>query len=108
MPHNLLDLSLLFQIIQRLPCKTTIDLKPVDEGGNCDEPIGLGIFVEFVGGGFVKDDSVIGFVLNYIPAIYQWMFLQWLLWGCQVIPFPFDHFFFCFLPPVAAGACANL
>jgi len=64
MPHNLLDLSLLFQIIQRLPCKTTIDLKSVDEGGNCDEPIGLDIFVEFVGGGFVKDDSVIGFVLN--------------------------------------------
>ena len=24
------------------------------------------------------------------------------------IPFPFDHFFFCFLPPVAAGACSSL
>ena len=23
------------------------------------------------------------------------------------IPLPFDHFFFCFLPPVAAGACEN-
>lgn len=21
------------------------------------------------------------------------------------VPFPFDHFFFCFLPPDAAGAC---
>jgi hypothetical protein len=21
------------------------------------------------------------------------------------VPLPFDHFFFCFLPPVAAGAC---
>ena len=24
------------------------------------------------------------------------------------VPFPFDHFFFCFLPPVAAGACSLL
>lgn len=24
------------------------------------------------------------------------------------VPLPLDHFFFCFLPPVAAGACARL
>lgn len=23
------------------------------------------------------------------------------------VPFPLDHFFFCFLPPVAAGACCK-
>lgn len=71
MSHNLLDLSLLFQIVQRLPRKTTINLKSVDKGGNRDEPIRLNIFVEFVGSGFIKDNCVIGLVLNYIPATNQ-------------------------------------
>lgn len=24
------------------------------------------------------------------------------------VPLPLDHFFFCFLPPVAAGACSHI
>lgn len=65
MPNHLLDLSLLLQIIQRLPCQAAIDLQSVDERGDCDEAVGLDVFVEFVGGGFVEDDGVVGLVLDY-------------------------------------------
>lgn len=65
MSNHLLDLSLLLQIIQRLPRETAIYLQSVDEGGNCDEAVGLNVFVEFVGGGFVEDDCVVGLVLDY-------------------------------------------
>lgn len=65
MSNHLLDLSLLLQIIQRLPCETAIDLQSVDKGGNCNEAVGLNVFVEFVGGGFVEDDGVVGLVLDY-------------------------------------------
>ena len=64
MPNHLLDLSLLLQIIQRLPCKATIDLQSINEGGDCDEAVGLDVLVEFVGGGFVEDDGVVGLVLD--------------------------------------------
>ena len=65
MPHHLLDLSLLLQIIQRLPCETAIDLQSVHERSDCDEAVGLNVFVKFVGGGFVEDDGVVGLVLDY-------------------------------------------
>jgi hypothetical protein len=65
MPNNLLNLSLLLQIVQRLPCQASIDLQSVDERSNCDEAVGLDIFIEFVGGGFVEDDGVVGLVLDY-------------------------------------------
>lgn len=65
MPHHLLDLSLLLQIIQRFPCKAAIDLQSVHERGDCDEAVGLNVLVEFVGGGFVEDDGVVGLVLDY-------------------------------------------
>ena len=64
MSHHLLDLSLLLQIVQRLPCETAIDLQSINERGDCDEAVGLDVFVEFVGGGFVKDDGVVGLVLD--------------------------------------------
>ncbi len=63
-PHHLFNLSLLLQITQRLPCQTAIDLESVDERGDCDEAVGLDVFVEFVGGGFVEDDGVVGLVLD--------------------------------------------
>ncbi len=64
MPNHLLDLSLLLQIIQRLPCQAAIDLQSVDERSDCDEAVGLDVFVEFVGGGFIEDDGVVGLVLD--------------------------------------------
>ena len=64
MPHHLLDLPFLLQIIQGLPSQTPIDLETIDEGGDGDETVGLHVFVEFVGGGFVEDDGVVGFVFD--------------------------------------------
>ena len=64
MPNHLLDLTLLLQIIQRFPREAAIDLQPVHERGDCDEAVGLDVFVEFVRGGFVEDDGVVGFVLD--------------------------------------------
>lgn len=64
MPNHLLDLSLLLQIIQRFPCQAAIDLQSVDKRGNCDEAVRLDVFVEFVRGGFVENDGVVGLVLD--------------------------------------------
>ena len=63
--NHLLDLSFLLQIIQRLPCETAIYLQSIHKGGDCDETVGLNVFVEFVGGGFVEDDGVVGLVLDF-------------------------------------------
>lgn len=46
--NDRLDLTLLLQILQALPREGTIDLQSVDEGGNCDETVGLDIFVELL------------------------------------------------------------
>ena len=64
MSHNLLNLPLLLQIIQRLPRQTAIDLQTIDERGDGDQAVRLDIFIEFVGGGFVEDDGVVGLVLD--------------------------------------------
>ena len=63
-PNHLLNLTLLLQVIQCLPCETSIDLQSIDERGDGDQAVRLDVFVEFVGGGFVEDDGVVGFVLN--------------------------------------------
>ena len=65
MSHHLLNLPLLFQIIQRLPRQAPVYLQPIDERGDGDEAVRLHIFVEFIGGAFVKDHGVVGFVLNW-------------------------------------------
>lgn len=64
MPDNLLDLTLLLQIIECLARQTSIDLQPIDQGGYGDEPIGLHVLVEFLGGGFVEYDGMVGFILD--------------------------------------------
>ena len=66
-PNHLLNLTLLLQIIQRFPCKAAVDLQSVHERGDCDETVGLDVFVEFVRGGFVEDDGVVGLVLDCFP-----------------------------------------
>ena len=64
-PHHLLDLPLLLQIVQNLPRQAAVDLHPVHEDRNGDEPVGLYVFVEFVRGGFVENDGVVGLVLDW-------------------------------------------
>ena len=117
MPHNLLDLSLLLQIIQRLARQTAIDLETIDERGDGDEAVGLDVFVEFVGGGFVEDDGVVGFVLDCrkrreesvgVGRVVMKIDVEGGALGGRwmIVPLPLDHFFFCFLPAdAAAGAC---
>ena len=62
---DLLDEALLLQVGKRLSCEGAIDLQSIDEGGDGDETVGLDIFLEFVGGGFIEDDGVVGLVLDY-------------------------------------------
>lgn len=64
MTHNLLDLALLLKIVQCLPRQRAVDLQPIDQRRDRDESVGLHVFVEFVRGGFVEDDGVVGFVLD--------------------------------------------
>ncbi len=105
MRHNLLDRPLLLQIRQRCPCQRAVDLQAIDEDGDCDEAVGLDVFGELLASRFVEDDGVVGLVLHCVRG-------GWLVGsmdgrggsgdGCGV-PFPLDHFFFCFFP-AAAGA----
>lgn len=64
MSHNLFNLPLLLQIIQRFAREGPIDLEAIDEGGDGDETVGLHVLVEFVRGGLVEDDGVVGFVFD--------------------------------------------
>ncbi len=133
--NDRLDLALLLEILQAPSRKGAVDLQSVDEGGDCDEAIGLNIFVELLGGGLVKQDGVLGLVLyckggcNVSQGSYeelQYPRTSACSQACHQachrachqayktvlgenpivdLPFPLDHFFFCFFAPVlAAGA----
>lgn len=64
MANNLLDLALLLQIGEALPCQGAVDLKSVDQDGNGHEAVGLDILVELLRGRLVQDDGVLGLVLD--------------------------------------------
>lgn len=65
MAEDLLDLTLLLEISKSLAGQATVDLQTVDKGGDSDETVGLDILVELLGGRLLKDDGVLGLVLNY-------------------------------------------
>lgn len=71
MSHHLLDLSLLLEVLQALPGERAVDLEPVDEGGNGHEAVGLDILIELVGSGLVKEDGVLGLVLDCLETQRQ-------------------------------------
>ena len=119
MRNDRLDLTLLLEVLQAPPRERAVDLHSVDEGGDCDETVGLDILVELLGSGLVKQDGVLGLVLDCIGDCNVSQELSYgddenLLRGKQKatgkivcvcnLPFPLDHFFFCFFAPVAAGA----
>ena len=128
MSHNLLNHPPLLQIIQRLPRQTPIDLQSIDQHGDGDEAVGLHVFVEFVRGGLVEDDGVVGLVLDCwtntsesatTSRVEAESFRDGEGWCCCLggmvdktmvhTPLPFDHFFFCFFPAeAAAGACCRI
>ena len=62
---DLLDHSPLLEISQSLAGQATVDLETVDKGGDGDETVGLDILVELLSGRLLKDDGVLGLVLNY-------------------------------------------
>lgn len=64
MCHHGLYLTLFLEIFQASPGKRSVDLHPVDEGGNSNETVGLNIFVELVCSGLLENDSVLGLVLD--------------------------------------------
>ena len=130
--NDLLDLACLLEVGERFPCKRAVNLQAIDEGGNGDEAVGLDILLELVVGLLVEDDSVVGLVLDCVAvsgdirgkcaeragtgakvssdATEASGILPRVLDMCLMctvryhVPLPLDHFFFCFLPPVAAGA----
>lgn len=45
---NLLDLTLLLQIVESCSCERAVNLKTIDEDGNGDETVGLDVLLELV------------------------------------------------------------
>lgn len=71
MADDLLDHSPLLEISQSLTGQATVDLETVDKGGDSDETVGLDILVELLSGRLLKDDGVLGLVLNYTANLCQ-------------------------------------
>jgi hypothetical protein len=69
--HHRLDHSLLLEVLQALAGERAVDLEPVDEGGDGHEAVGLDILVELVGSGLVKEDGVLGLVLDCLEMQRQ-------------------------------------
>ena len=129
---DLLDLAVGLEVLEGFPGERTVDLETIDEGGNGDQAVRLDILVELVGDVLVEDDGVLGLVLDCGACqlcILKSIFVcsrsaasgmgRWVVFGLRCsfvrarcvcagggghVPLPFDHFFFCFLPPVAEGA----
>lgn len=64
MANDLLDLSLLLEISEGFAGQAAVDLQTVDKGGNGDEAVGLDFLLESLGGLLLKDDGVLGLVLD--------------------------------------------
>ena len=64
MRNDLLNDTPLLQILQRRASQRTIDLESVDQDCDCDKTIGLHILLEFLVGGLVENDDVVGLVLD--------------------------------------------
>lgn len=61
---DLLDRSLLLQVVQTSPGERAVDLQSVDEHGNGDEAVRLHILLELLAGLLVENDGVLGLVLH--------------------------------------------
>lgn len=64
MPNHLLDLAFLLEILERLARQAAVDLEPVHERGDRDQPVGLHVLVQFIRGRLVEDYGMVGFVLD--------------------------------------------
>jgi hypothetical protein len=64
--NDLLDDTLLLEIREAATGDRAVDLHSVDKDRDGDQAVGLDILVQLVGNGLVKDDSVLGLVLDYV------------------------------------------
>jgi hypothetical protein len=72
--NDLLDLSLLLKISEGPAGQAAIDLQTVDKGGDGDQAVGLDILLESLGSLLLKDDGVLGLVLDYTVKSSQHSF----------------------------------
>ncbi len=61
---HLLDLALLFQVLETRARQRPVNLQSVNESRNCDEAVRLHILVQFVGCDLVENDGMLGLVLD--------------------------------------------
>lgn len=61
---DLLDLAVLLQLLQSLAGQAAVDLETVNQGGDSDQTEVLDILLETLGGLLLKDDVVVGLVLD--------------------------------------------
>jgi hypothetical protein len=72
--NDLLDLSLLLKISEGPAGQAAVDLQTVDKGGDGDQAVGLDILLESLGSLLLKDDGVLGLVLDYTVKSSQHSF----------------------------------
>lgn len=72
---NRFDDPLCFQLSQSLPGKTSIDLQPFHKNTHTHKSIRADFFEEFVVGGFIEEDGIVGFVLDF--AFGPFLLLGW-------------------------------
>lgn len=82
--NDLLDHTLLLQVVEGLACERAVDLQSVDEDGDGDQAVGLDIFLKLLVGLLVEDDGVLGLVLHCTAIILAgvlYPFVEW-RWYC--------------------------
>lgn len=62
--NDLLDLTVLLKLLESLTGQATVDLETVDQGGDGDQAEVLDILLETLGCLLLKDDGVVGLVLD--------------------------------------------
>ena len=109
MADNLLDDTLSLEVGKSLACERAVDLQSVDEDGGGDETVGQNVLVKTFLDGLVHDDGMLGLVLDFVEGRESALLFtvvplsktadRYRKLTTETIPFPLDHFFFCFFPP---------
>lgn len=76
MRNDLLDDTLLLEICQSPSRQRPVDFQSVHQHRDRDELVRLHILVEFVRGGFVEDDCVVGLVLDLTCSLVRFLRCQ--------------------------------
>lgn len=85
--NDLLDLAVLLELLQSLAGQAAVDLETVNQGGDSDQTEVLDILLETLGDLLLKDDVVVGLVLDcsllgqYFCSLLMLKFDGWVLLG---------------------------